>query len=118
MTSFAIELATPSVTDERTLRTLRKGHLTAFNIYCRDVCLCVCLSAWISPEQHTWSLTIFVRVSYVRGSILFRHVDDRPHRLSAGRGLRECTARAKCYDHLIVICKVLQICSGGPSNTL
>jgi len=29
MTSFAIELVTPSVTDKRTLRT---GHLTAFNI--------------------------------------------------------------------------------------
>ena len=29
-TSFATELATPSVTDERTLRTY--GHLTAFNI--------------------------------------------------------------------------------------
>jgi len=29
-------------------------------------------------------------------SVLFRHVDDRPHRLLAGRGWRECTARTKC----------------------
>ena len=28
---------------------------------------------------------IFVHVAYVRGLVLW-HVDDRPHRLSAGRG--------------------------------
>jgi len=39
---------------------------------------------------------VFVLVTYVRGSVLLRHVDDRPHRLSAGRGWRECTARTKC----------------------
>jgi len=52
-----------------------------------DVCLCVVyLSARISPEPHARFLPIFVHVSYVRGSVLLRHVDDRPHRLSAGRG--------------------------------
>jgi len=29
---------------------------------------------------------IFVHVAYVHGSALLRLVDDRPHRLSAGRG--------------------------------
>ena len=39
--------------------------------------------------------TIFVRVSYVRSSVLLRHVDDRPHRLSTGWG----NAREVCiYD--------------------
>jgi len=47
--------------------------------------LCVCLSAMISPEPHARSLPIFVHVAYVHGSVLLRHVDDRPHRLSAGR---------------------------------
>jgi len=56
--------------------------------YCDEyVCLCVCLSTRISPEPHARSLgyQIFVHVAFVRGSVL-RHVDDRPHRLSAGRG--------------------------------
>jgi len=28
----------------------------------------------------------FLHVAHVRGSVLVRNVDDRPHRLSAGRG--------------------------------
>jgi len=51
-----------------------------------SVCASVCLSARISPEPHARFYKIFVHVAYVRGSILLRHVDDRPHRLSAGRG--------------------------------
>ena len=55
--------------------------------YCGEyVCLCVCLSAMIYPEPHARSLPIFVHVAYVRGSVLLRHVDHRPHCLSAGRG--------------------------------
>jgi len=34
----------------------------------------------------------FVHVAYVCGSVLLRHVDDRPHCLSAGMGWWECTA--------------------------
>jgi len=30
---------------------------------------------------------IFVRVAYIRVSILFQHVDDRPHCLSVRRGV-------------------------------
>ena len=55
---------------------------------CAFVCLSVCLSAMISSEPHARSLPIlFVRVAYVRGSVLLQHVDDRPHRLSAGLGV-------------------------------
>ena len=49
--------------------------------------LSVCLSDRIFPKPyaHARSLPIFVHVAHVRGSVL-RHVDDRRHRLSAGRG--------------------------------
>jgi len=63
-----------------------------------SVCVSVCLSARISPEPHVRSLR-FVLVAYVRGSILFRHVDDRPHRLSAGRGAQR--GRSVIYDCLV-----------------
>ena len=46
----------------------------------------VCLSARLYLEPHIQSLPIFVLVAYSRGSVLLRHVDDRSHRLSAGRG--------------------------------
>jgi len=66
---------------------------------CVSVCVSVCLS--VCPWGYLWNHTrdlyqIFVHVAYVRGSVLHRHVDDRPHRLPAGRGWRECTTRAKC----------------------
>ena len=51
-----------------------------------SVCLSVCLSRRISPEPHARSVPIFVRVAYGRGSVFLRHIDDRPHRLSLGRG--------------------------------
>ena len=59
---------------------------------CVCVCVCVCLSVCLSVGQDISGITraIFtkfvVHVAYVRGSILLRHVDDRPHRLSPGRG--------------------------------
>jgi len=53
-----------------------------------SVCLCVCLL--YCPRgylrDHTRDLYLFfVHVAYVRGSVLLRHVDDRPYRLSAAR---------------------------------
>jgi len=55
--------------------------------YCDEyVCLCVCLSGRISPEPHARSLPFFAHVAYVRGSVLVRHVYDRPHRLLSGSG--------------------------------
>jgi len=38
----------------------------------------------------------FVHAAYARGSVLLRYVDDRLHRLSSGRGWRECKAQSKC----------------------
>jgi len=87
------------------------------------VSLWVCLSVRedihiLSSEPHARSLPIFLHVAYVRGSVLLRHVYDRPHRLSSGRGFFpvenalsagkgawECTARVKypIYDQLVIL---------------
>jgi len=54
-----------------------------------SVCLCVCPQGYL--RNHTRDLyQFFVHVAYVRGSVFLRHNDDRPHRLSARRGRREC----------------------------
>ena len=70
--------------------------------YCDEyVCLCVCLSARLSPEPHAQS-SVFVHVPYVGGSVLLQHVDDRPHRLSAGRGYGSAQrVRSAIYDCLV-----------------
>ena len=55
--------------------------------YCNEyVCLCVCLSVREDTSGTTSAIftKIFVLVAYFRGSVLLRHVDDRPHRLSTG----------------------------------
>ena len=51
------------------------------------VCLSVCLSVRkdISGITRAIFTKFFAHVAYVRGSVLLRHVDDKPHRLSAGR---------------------------------
>jgi len=59
--------------------------------YCTEY-VCLCVSLFVCPRgylrKHTRDLyQIFVHVAYVCGSVLFRHVDDRPHRLSAGKGV-------------------------------
>jgi len=68
---------------------------------CLSVCLSVCLRWYL--RNHTRDLyQIFVHVVYVRGSVLLRHVDDRPHRLSAGRGDGSAQrGRRVIYDCLI-----------------
>jgi len=53
--------------------------------------LWVCVSMSVCPTEylrnHTRDLyLIFVHVACVRGSVLLRHVYDRPHRVSPGRG--------------------------------
>ena len=53
-----------------------------------SVGLWVCLSARISPESGTTCAIFtkfFVHVACVHGSVLFRHVYDRPHCVSPGR---------------------------------
>jgi len=57
--------------------------------YCDEyVCLCACLSVRedISGNHTSDLYQIFVHVTYVRGSVLLKQVDDRPHGLSAARG--------------------------------
>jgi len=72
-----------------------------------NICLSACLPACLPVQQHISGTTraifakFFVRVAYVRDSILVQHVDDRPHRLLPGRG---CTACAKCNIRLPCYC--------------
>jgi len=76
----------------------------------------------ITPEPHARALpNFFVHIAYVRGSVLLRHVDDRPHRLSgvsAGRGdgsaqrgrsviYYDCLVNAAfCYQSVVVFADV------------
>ena len=54
----------------------RSSYLFLPTKYCdTHVCVCVCLTARISPEPHARSLPIFVHVAYDRGSVL-RHRCD------------------------------------------
>ena len=59
---------------------------------CLSVCVYVCLSVClfdcedISGTTRTIFGKFFVHVACVRGSVLLRHVYDRPHRLLSGRG--------------------------------
>jgi len=78
----------------------------AFEIakYC-DAYDSVCLSLCLSVRKYIFGTTRAIFGAYIRGSVLLRHVDDRPHRLSAGRRSRECTARAKC--NLGLLCCLL-----------
>jgi len=59
------------------------------------VCLCVCPTGYLWNHRHDL-YQFFVHTAYVRGSVLLRYVDDRLHRLLAGRGWRDCTAQTKC----------------------
>jgi len=73
---------------------------------CPSVSVCVCLSARISPEPHARSLPIFkIHVAMsLAPSVLLRHVDDRPHRLSAGRGDGSAQrGRIVIYDCLVML---------------
>jgi len=55
--------------------------------YCDEYVFSVSVCARVYLRKHTRDIYEFlVHVAYVRGSVLLRHVDDRPHRLSARRG--------------------------------
>ena len=80
-----------------TAYTLNTSPAGAAAKYCDEyVCVSLCLS--VRKDISGITLVIFtkfvVHVAYVRGSVLLRHVDDRPHRLSAGRG----DGSAQCGD--------------------
>ena len=55
---------------------------------CCEVLWWVCLSVCLSIRENISGSTcaIFTNFLCIRGSVLLWHVDDRPHRLSAGRG--------------------------------
>jgi len=55
--------------------------------YCDVMSTSVCLSVRedISVTTRAIFTKFFVHVAYVRGSVVLRHVYDRPHRLSRGR---------------------------------
>ena len=59
----------------------------------------------------------FVHVAYVRGSVLLRHVDDRPHHLSARSGRRECTAQAKRNLRLTYVSVAIELQRFGVAVT-
>jgi len=65
--------------------------------YCDEyVCLWVCLSVCKDISGTTLAIfsKLFVHVAYVHGSVLLRHVYDRSHRLSPGKGfLPHCRER-------------------------
>jgi len=76
--------------------------------YCDEyVCLSVCLFVCTRKRQSGTTRANFtdfsVHVAYVRGSVLLRHVDDRPHRLSAGRGDGSAqSGRSVIYSYCVV----------------
>jgi len=73
--------------DPRTGGIRNWGHSQAVKTH-RPVCVSVCLSARISPEPCARSLPIFLcNVAYVCGLVPLWQIDDRPHCLSAGRGM-------------------------------
>ena len=76
---------------------------------CVGVCLSVCPSAYLGNHMRDL-YQIFVHVAYVRSSVLLRHVDDRPHRLSPGRGDGSAQrGRSVIYDCL-VFNRVFRLC--------
>jgi len=74
--------------------------------------LSVCLSVQkdISGTTRAVFTKFFMHVAYVRGSALLRHVDDRPHRLSVGRGDGSAQrGRSVIYDCLVNFGKYLRV---------
>jgi len=65
------------------LLRLRKGLRSI--VMSLSVCLSVCPTGYLRNPTHDL-YQIFVHVAYGRGSVVLRHTDDRPHRLSPGRG--------------------------------
>ena len=95
--------------DECAVITSLAGAVAKYCDDCVWVPMSVCLSARIYSEPHARSLPIFVRVAYVRGSVVLRYVDDRPHRLSPRRGDGSAQqGRSVIYDCLLTTILLLQ----------
>jgi len=78
-----------------------------------SACLSVCPREYL--RNHTRDLyQIFGHVAYVRGSVLLRHVDDRPHGLWAGRGDGSAQrGRSVVYDCLVLHFKNIKYTGRG-----
>jgi len=63
-----------------------KSAIFDFFVTSRDECVCLSVREDISGTTRAVFTSFFVRVAYVRDSVLLRHVYDRPHRLSPRRG--------------------------------
>jgi len=77
--------ATNRIESNRIVVTSSAGSVAR---YCDEyVCLSMCLSVREDISGTTRAIfTTFMLVARVRDSVLLGHIDDRPHRLSAGRG--------------------------------
>jgi len=90
---------------------ISSGHNTRYRVWefftFTFLCLSVCVYLSDCPRgylrNHTRDLyQIFVHVAYVSSSVLLRHVDVRPHCLSAGRGDGSAQrGRSVIYDCLV-----------------
>ena len=83
---------------------------------CLSVCLSLCLYVCkdISGTTHTIFTKFFVHVAYVCGSVLLRHIGDRPHRLSTGKGDRS----AQHWQSVIYDCLVYNVWYFGQNMKL
>jgi len=75
----------------------------------RSIVMSVSVCVSDCPPGYLWNHTrdLYLFVAYVHGSVLLRHVDDRPHRLSAGRGWREW--RCPCLKFVVSSISVLKL---------
>ena len=67
--------------------------------------MCLYVSEDISGTRATGAIftNFFALVAYARGSVLLRHVEDRRHHLSAGRGDGSAhRGRSVIYDCLVL----------------
>ena len=89
--------------DRVCLCLLRPRDRLRTTVMSMSVYLSVCLSVCDDISGTTRAIfTIFVHV--VRGTILLQHVDDRPHRLSAGREWQECADEVLSTIVLLYVC--------------
>ena len=67
--------------------------------YCDEYVCLFCLSVREDISGTTRDLyQIFMHIAYDRGPAFFRHADDRPHRVSQGRGFLPHWKRITCRE--------------------
>ena len=75
--------------------------------FLRSIVMSMSVCLFVREDISGTTLAIFTKFygAYVRGSVLLRRVDDRPHRLSAGRGdVSAQRGRSVIYDcHVVTL---------------